>query len=73
MHIAEIKVVGAFRAVAVRYINEDGGNHRRMYMPGVDASDAPEEVRSIVAASHTPDVIEAYRKHTEGNGNEADD
>jgi hypothetical protein len=65
MQIAEIKIVGPYKALAVLSKKEDGVNHRKIFFPGSDMSDAPAEVQALADKLHTPELAEEYRSYLE--------
>jgi len=67
--IDKIEIIGDYKIVQCRqatWVEDDGvivgGKqfHRHVISPGDDISNEPAETQAIVAAVHTPEVIEAY-------------
>jgi hypothetical protein len=67
----KVEIVGDYHHIQVRtatIIYDDGEEisssfHRHVIAPGEDCSGEEEWIQSICAATHTPDIIEAYQAH----------
>ena len=61
MTLDEIKTVGEYKHVQVRYITEEGIYFRRTISPGDDYSNEEAEIQAVCQEAHTQEVIAAYQ------------
>ena len=69
--IDKYEVVGEFKQIQCRHatvIERDGleisrSYHRHVIAPSDDVTGEPQEVQSLVALMHTPEIIAAYEAH----------
>jgi len=67
----KIEIVGEFKILQIRAtikVIEDGellneSYHRRIIVPGQDASGDTDEIKALVALYHTPENIAAYEQY----------
>jgi len=69
----EVVASGAVQVRTAIKIVEDGivinqSYHRHVVVPGDDYSAEDDRVQAVCAATHTPEVIEAYRAATAAQG-----
>lgn len=69
----EVTENGSVQVRTATVITEDGqvigkSFHRHVVSPGDDYSNEEERVQAICAATHTPEVIEAYKAATAAQG-----
>lgn len=61
MTLDQIKTVGEYKHVQVRYVLDGGGYFRRTIAPGDDYSSEDADVRAACEAAHTPEIVAAYQ------------
>lgn len=72
MILGELTFGGPYRIAQLRFVKDDGGNHRECRAPGDDISDLPDDARKAITEAWSREVVAAYRDATKDVPREPD-